>query len=389
MVLGSAIQTGDVVSRARAMDKLHRTEALQLLEEHLTVKPTDSDAITLHGTLLSWEGRYVEARSDLTKVLAAHPGHHDALRALINAEMWSDHPAEAERLAREALALELGDPDLILVRVRALTAMKRLREAGDLAATAVRMDPTNRRAADLGEDVADSLRQWKMSLGHSSQWFSDGRTPWNEDQMSLSRQTRTGSVIARFSNASRFGEQSRQGEIDYYPHLRRGTYAYLNFGYSPDAGLYPRYRAAGDIYQSLGHGLEVTAGYRRLSFGSGINIYTAAVTRYQGSWMFTGRTYLTPDSVGTSHSMHFSVRRYFGERLSYWSAGGGWGSSPTGIATLTDIGILNSSSVGTGFSHQFTRRASFSLQGGISSQDRARSSGLYDVELSAGLSYRF
>ena len=203
MVLGSAIQTGDVVSRARAMDKLHRTEALQLLEEHLTVKPTDSDAITLHGTLLSWEGRYVEARSDLTKVLAAHPGHHDALRALINVEMWSDHPAEAERLAREALALEPGDPDLILVRVRALTAMKRLREAGDLAAAAVRVDPTNRRAADLGEDVADSLRQWKMSLGHSSQWFSDGRTPWNEDQMSLSRQTRTGSVIARFSNASR------------------------------------------------------------------------------------------------------------------------------------------------------------------------------------------
>lgn len=379
----------DPVSRARAMDKEHRWEALKLLEDRLAADPTDSDARTLHGAMLSWEGRYEEARSDLKKVLESHPGHGDALAALINVEMWSDHPEEAEELARAGLKLHPGNPDLLILRAKALKAMRKLRDAKQAAAMAIELDPKNRAAAALRDSLADSLRSWLLTLSHTSDWFSDGRTPWREDQLALSHGIAAGKMIARFSDADRFREGSQQVEIDYYPHLRPGTYAYLNGGYSPDARLYPRYRAGADLFQSIGHGVEVTAGYRRLAFGSGVNIYTAAVTKYYRNWMLTGRTYLTPDLIGTSHSVQLMLRRYFGDGRSYCTVRGGWGSSPAEINNVTDIGILRSYAFAAEFARGLSHRFSFLLQGGVSQQDRVNISGLYDVSLSGNLYFHF
>jgi YaiO family outer membrane protein len=389
LAAGGTSATNDAVSRARAMEKDHRAEALKLLEERLTEDPADSDARTLHGIVLSWEGRYDDARLDLRMVLTAHPGHKDALAALINVELWSDHPAEAEKLARSGLDHDGRNPDLLLLRAKALKAMLKLREAHEAAKIATQIDPGNRGAAVLRESLADSLRPWLLTLTHTSDWFSDGRTPWREDQLALSHAIPAGKMIARFSDATRFGDGSRQTEIDYYPHLRPGSYAYLNAGYSPDAKLYPRYRAAADIFQSIGHGFEVTAGYRRLAFGTGVNIYTAAATKYHGNWMLTGRTYLTPDSIGTSHSVQITLRRYFGDGQSYCTVRGGWGSSPAESNNVTDIGILSSRAFAAEFAHGLSRRLSFLMQGGVSQQDRINITGLYDVTLSANFYFHF
>ena len=43
------------------------------------------------GIVLSWEGKSNESRTELQRVLAEHPGNGDALQALINVELWSDH----------------------------------------------------------------------------------------------------------------------------------------------------------------------------------------------------------------------------------------------------------------------------------------------------------
>ena len=76
------------VERARELATSgHRDEAIRLLEVRLSQVATDTDALTLLGTVLSWEGRYDEARTQLETVVATNPTHGDALPALINVEL--------------------------------------------------------------------------------------------------------------------------------------------------------------------------------------------------------------------------------------------------------------------------------------------------------------
>ncbi|MBZ5578963.1 MAG: YaiO family outer membrane beta-barrel protein [Acidobacteriia bacterium] len=380
----------DAVAAARDLATHgHRAEALAALDQRLEERPTDSDARVLRGVILSWEGRYDEARQDLQTVLAKSPDHGDALPALIHVEMWSDHPERAEQLAREALRRHPDDPDLLLAQARALRAMKKNREALATAKYLLRFDPGNRTAIDLASGLADSMRAWTASIDHSSEWFSDGRTPWQESQVQLSRQTAAGSVITRFSRADRFGSTSQQVEIDAYPHFRQGTYGYINLGYSPDAELYPHYRIGADLNQSLGHGIEASGGFRQLHFSGNVRIYTAAVTKYFGDWMFTGRTFLTPDITGTSESVQIQVRRYLANGTDYWGLRYGHGSSPTEVSDVTDIAILNSSSFSTQFYHTLSRYLICQINLGYSREDRVGISGLRHYLADASLFYRF
>jgi len=241
-----------------------RPQALELLEKRQAEEPGDADARTLHGIILSWDGRYDEARRNLEAVLARHRDYGDALRALINVEMWSDHPGRAEALARDTLRRNPNDTALLLARAKALGALGQSREALATVRHLIDVDPGNQEAASQEPGLGDSLRHWTASFG---------RAPWREEQVQLSRQTGLGSVIARFSQAGRFSIVSQQVEIDAYPHIRPGTYAYLNVGYSSDAAVYSRYHFAAG---SAGYLIAASYGavYGMLS-GNGRVLYVA------------------------------------------------------------------------------------------------------------------
>lgn len=390
LIGSTAPEPQDLVATARKLATSgHRPEALALLNKRLEEKRTDSDARTLRGIILSWDGHYDEARRDLEMVLAGHRDHGDALPALLNVEMWSDHPERAEELARDALKRNPTNPDLLLARARALKAMKRNREAFDEVQHLLLVDPGNQKAVSLASDLGDSLRQFTASFNHNTQWFSDGRTPWHENQIQLSRQTGIGSIIMRFDRANQYGENSQMVEIDAYPHIRPGMYLYLNAGYSPDNRLYPQTRLAADINQSLGHGWEGSAGIRQLHFGSNIHIYTASITKYYGDWMFTGRTFITPDSIGTSRSGQFQVRRYLKSATDYWYVRVGYGSSPAEVTSLQDIQILNSDSFSAGINHAIGRRFMVMADFGYSYEDRLGITGLRAYLADGTFYYRF
>ena len=96
--------SGDPVADARKLATTgHRAEALQRLSAYLEFHATDTDARNLYGVVMSWEGRYDEARAQLQAVLERSPNNTDTLQALINLEMWSGREQAAEALARRAL----------------------------------------------------------------------------------------------------------------------------------------------------------------------------------------------------------------------------------------------------------------------------------------------
>ena len=159
----AAAQEDVLIKARRAAASGDRAAALAMLEERLAAAPRDVDARLVYGLVLSWEGRYDEARTALQQVLTQTPAYADARVALMNVEYWTGRSTEAKALADQVLA----------------------RDPGNTTARAVR------------ERLAAAARPWWVHTSYSVDSFSEDRKPWQEVAVSLVRRTPVGSLILR------------------------------------------------------------------------------------------------------------------------------------------------------------------------------------------------
>jgi YaiO family outer membrane protein len=383
----------DTLAHARELafgGKEHRQEALNLLKQRLVESPGDNDVRTFYGTLLSWEGQYDEARKQLTEVLNDHPYHSDALPALVRVELFSDHPARAEQLAADSLQHTPKDVEMMMLLARAQRNQNHYRAAAQTLDAILVIEPANKGAMSMRRRSEVDSWKWEAAATHTTDFLSRGRDPQNEDAWQLRGRTPVGSLIGRVSRADRFGFTSYQVETDFYPHIRNGTYAYINLGASADANLYPHYRVGADLYQSVGHGFEVSGGFRHLKFTSGTTIYTWAVYKYYGDWLFSGRMYLTPDDLGVSKTEIFGVRRFFGAEGThdYIEVRFSRGSSLALARTTLDLIGLNSTRV-TIEADKTLGHFAINFKGGAGSEDQGIGGKLNRYTVQGSLYYRF
>lgn len=385
----------DPVAQARQLaysGKEHREQALAILKAYLD-KDDDSDARTLYGIVLSWQGRYDEARAQLAIVLAKSPTHGDALPAALNVEFWSGHPENADQLARTALAKEPDNVQWLLAEAKALREMKRDRQANQVLDRVLVLDSGNVKAQQMRRENPVNTTQPEVTVSHTYSWFSDGRSGQHETSLQISTPTPYGSVIARESRADRFGLKSYQSELDFYPRIRPGTYGYLNVGYSYDTNLYPRFRVGADLFQSVGHGYELSGGYRHLGFtGGGVDIATFAVSKYYHNFLFTGRGFVVPGSPGTSGTALFSARYFLGSEglHDYIEMRYSHGASPALAQTTQDIQVLASDSWTLVLDKRLARRWAFQVSGGAArSEQLGTIPNLWQYNLSGSLYFKF
>ena len=381
----------DVPAQARDLaTHKQRPEALALLRKHLAEHPSDVDARLLLGAILSWEGAYEEARTELNRVLESSPDYSDAILALINVEFWDDHPERAEVLAREAYLRHPESVDFPIAEAKALTKLNRPEDAKKVLESVLEHQPGNRKAWQMRENLREEGQDWEVSFNRANTWYSDHRSPWQEDRLSFKRRiTDFGSVFVRFYHANHYSYSSNLVEVEAYPRIRQGTYAFVSAAFSPDAVLYAHYRFAGDIFQSLPHGFEASAGYRYFKFTGNVNMLTGSLGKYYGQWLFTLRTYVTPDHAGPSRSFTLSARRYFGDGEKYMTFRYGTGASPFEVRSLNEIGILKSNSFTFDYNRRFRRHWAINFITGISQEDRIERSGLQQYGLDASVYYRF
>jgi YaiO family outer membrane protein len=368
-----------------------REESLAVLKQQLLHDPDDSEARTLYGTMLSWEGQYGEAREQLEQVLARVPNHRDALPALINVELWSNHPDRADALARQGLEQRPDDVLLLLAEAHALRNLDRPAAALTVLDRVLFLEPANQDAKNMRRRISLSQGKWEFQVNHTYDFFSDGRNGQHETSVSLRGPVGNNSLIARVNRADRFSLVSYQTEMDFYPHFRSGTYGYLNAGYSADANLYPKYRLGAELFQSLKRGFEVSGGYRRLSFGSGVDIYTFSVGKYYRNWLFTTRGFVTPGSPGTSGTALISARYFLGSEglHDYIEFRSSFGASPAQAQTLQDIQILNSRRYSVEFNKILWGKWSASFGGGAGQQQRVGLSDLWQYTMQGAVYFRF
>src|SRR5579862_447216 len=205
----------DILVQARSLaTNERRPQALDLLHKHLEEHPQDADARLLFGTILSWDGRYQEARSELRRVLDESPDYTDATLALINVEFWEDHPERAQQLAHEARHRHPENADFALDEAKALKKLGRADDARTVLENFLELQPNSQKAKEMRDDLEEVQENWAVSLDHTSTWFGDHRSSLQEETFGLKSVTDYGSVFARFYHADQYSLGSNLVELE-------------------------------------------------------------------------------------------------------------------------------------------------------------------------------
>jgi len=187
-----------------------------------------------------------------------------------------------------------------------------------------------------------------VSLDYRQDQRSDIRPIWGCWTLEAGAPTFLGMSILRHTALSRNSIESGQLELDLYPKLWSGAYAYINIGTSEAKSYFPMDRYGLEIYQSLGDGYEVSLGWRYLSFtNSEATVYTTYLGKYIGDWWLAYRYYHVPYKNGDIGSTHqATVRRYLEDADNYVTLRYSLGSTPDGLNSTYITDNLHAYTVG-------------------------------------------
>ncbi len=171
--------------------------------------------------------------------------------------------------------------------------------------------------AETDDTTSSTSTLNSLQLGYSLDRYSRTFEDNPITTLQYGRTTFWGSLSLRASSTHRYQSHDAQYEIDLYPRLWEGAYAYLNLGTSY-GDLFPLNRQGAELFSSLGNGFEGSIGARHLAFqNSAVSIYTGSLSKYFGDYLFTVRPYITPSNTGTSFSTSIKLTRYFADANEY------------------------------------------------------------------------
>jgi YaiO family outer membrane protein len=307
----------DQYAKARALANGGQPElALAAYSALLARSPGNVDVLLGRGIVYARLKRWAEAEADLEAAAKASPGYADVWSALGNSYQWSDQPAKAVDAYGHLLALRPDDPEAWLARARAYRTLERLGEARADLDKARALGGSGAAYDDLAEQIQLQLRGgnpdaviaagYTWAAGLSSDWTDVGTGPrWNDQTLSVRHYGKQGSIAFESLRAHRFGEQDEAWALDAYTNLWQGAYANLRYQRSPNARLFPANSGRAELYQSLGHGWEVSASDDVLGFAGRVNIYGVTVARYAGDFYLQLRhqDIVSPGSHGSGERL--------------------------------------------------------------------------------------
>lgn len=304
-----------------------RKQAQDTLVHILTKYPNYSDIRTFLATTYSWDGNYKKARKEFAIVIENDSKNKSNWVAAIKNELWSDSHYDAIEMANKALQIFPEDSEIMLLKASAKENTNNQLEALKIVETILEKNPEDTKAQDFKNSLNQSLRTNSVGLRSAVDIYSEVFDPMQFHTLKLSRLTKYGSVIAKVNYNRRFNENGTQFEVDLYPKIAKGLYAYVNFGIA-DSFLFPDIRYGAELHQSLPHSLELSLGFRALQFSTTTTIYTGSLGWYTGNNYWSIRPYLTPGDGGLSTSGALNYRRYRSNADNYLGMTFSMGFSP-------------------------------------------------------------
>ncbi|MEX0273860.1 MAG: YaiO family outer membrane beta-barrel protein [Flavobacteriaceae bacterium] len=171
-------------------------------------------------------------------------------------------------------------------------------------------------------------RNW-INLSFSTDVYDQIFDPMYASSIGFEHKARYGSILARMNLNQRFSTTGTQFEIDVYPKIKKGMYAYLNYGYSNDI-IFPKHRMGAEVYVGLPKAFEASLGGRSLWFETeNVSMITASLGKYSGNWYLVARPYFALRGTGhTGFSFTGNVRKYLKDKFNFWELVLGMGTTP-------------------------------------------------------------
>jgi len=313
-------------ARQLAFNK-QRKQAQDTLVNILKKYPDYHDIRSFLGSTYAWDGDYKKARKEFAYVIEKAPENKENWIAAIKNESWSDAHFEALEMSKTALKIFPDNPEITLLKATALKNTNNPVEAQNTVKEFIVKYPANKEAKDFLESDENTLRTNTIGVRAAVDLYSKVFDPMQYYTLSYGKQTKYGSIIGKFNFSRRFNENGTQVEIDMYPKITKGLYAYVNVGFA-NTFLFPDLRYGAELYKSLPHSLEISAGFRTLQYSTTTTIYTGAIGWYTGNSYWSLRPYFTPGDGGTSTSGALNYRRYRSNADNYFSILVSMGISP-------------------------------------------------------------
>ncbi|MCF4101160.1 YaiO family outer membrane beta-barrel protein [Gillisia sp. M10.2A] len=382
-------------ARAAAFDEDNYPKAIDLSKQALQISPNYADIRIFLGRLYTWTDKVDSARVEFDRVLEIDPGHEDGSLAYGSLEYWNDNSERAHQIVNEGIKYHPESEELLYLDAKILNDLKKYDEATNVLNTLLAVNPNHADARAYREKIKNVSSKNQVGVSYDFVYF-DKRfdDPWHLASVDYGRQTKFGSISARFNYANRFTTNGAQFELDAYPRISDVFYAYVSGGIAEKDGIFPRYRAGFSLYANLPLAFEGEAGFRMLSFDDETWIYTASVGKYYKNYWFNLRTYLTPSNNAVSQSFSLNVRYYLAGADDFLSFGIGTGLSPDNEANNIlynngDTYKLKSNNISIGYRKSINLTNILIFSAGLENQEYAQGTKGNQVTVSVGYNKRF
>ena len=313
-------------ARELAFNK-QRKQAQDTLLSILTKYPNYHEIRSFLATTYSWDGEYKKARKEFTYIFDKEKKDKSIWEAAIKNELWGDMPYQALEMTTEALKNFPDDPEILYLKASAQEKTNNPLEALNTIELILTQNPNDQKAKDYKISLNNALSQNAIGITSSVDIYSDVFDPMQYYALMYRRLTKYGSIIGRVNFNRRFNENGLQYEVDLYPKIAKGLYAYVNIGVS-NSFLFPDVRYGLELYKSLPKSFEVSLGLRSLKYSTTTNIYTGSLGWYTGNSYLAFRPYITPGETGVSKSGTFTYRKYRSDADNYLGVSLSVGFSP-------------------------------------------------------------
>lgn len=351
-----------------------RKQAQDTLLNILTKYPDYYEIRSFLATTYSWDGDYKKARKVFATILEKDSKNKETWIAAIKNELWADLPYAALEMTNNALQIFPNNHELLYLKASAQENTDNAIEALSTIQSILEKNPEDQKAKDFKISLNTLLQKNAIGINASIDLYSSVFDPMQYYSLKYTRKTKYGSITPKLNLNRRFNENGAQFEVDLYPKIRKGLYAYVNFGIS-NSFLFPDVKYGAELYQSLPRSFEVSAGFRTLKYSSTTNIYTGSVGWYFGNSYWSFRPYFTPGGTGTSKSGTLTYRKYRSDADNYLGLSIGMGFSPEinqFIFNPNDAAIVNLESQKLNVGYYFTtsnKQNAWGAQLGVAHQE--------------------
>jgi len=358
-----------------------RDAARDTLKQVLTKYPDYTDVRCLLAKTYSWDNEFDKARLQFNRITSGERENKEAWIAAIKNEQYAKNLNIALGMTNKALLFLKDDTDILILKAEIMQQISDKQLLQNVLKATKNEETTNQ----------------SITLATQSEVFDAELDAMYYGSLEYKKQTNWGVLIPRLTFNRRFNINGIQAEVDAYPRFSKTLSGYLNYGFSTSP-IFPRHRIGGEVLKELPKAMELSLGFRHLSFeNDDATILTGTFGIYRGNYYAVLRPYVVPDSrKGIGVSGNLLVRRYLKDGNNFLGLNLVYGFDTELNQFIVDGELLAETLLyleaqRLRLEYQFTNTKGNNLYKanlGVNRQELAFSSGELFLSITAGISYQ-